>query len=92
MRLAKVILICSEDQQYSKLPSALKCVFDFKKIFNKNFDIFFGGGGHPLLVPKSAISPKMSTKVLPMTVLFITESFSTIKIWMFAKNQSSIKN
>ena len=39
-----------------------------EKYLTKNFDIFFRG--YPLLAPRSAASPKMTTPALPMTPLF----------------------
>ena len=46
--------------------------------------------GTPILAPQSAVSPKMSTPILPMTPLFIAESVSTLKMGMFTKGLSSI--
>ena len=41
--------------------------------------------GNPLLTPRSAVSPKMSTPAQPMPTLFIAEFFCTLKMGMFTK-------
>ena len=61
---------------------------DFKKILNKNFDIIFSGT--PILARRRMVPPKMSAPGLPMTPLFNAESFSTLKVGMFAIKQSLI--
>ena len=45
----------------------------FKKIFNQKLIL----GGTPLFALRSAVSPKMSNPVLPMTPLFIAGFFFT---------------
>ena len=61
-------------------------LYSVKKIFIKNFDIIFSGT--PILARRRMVPPKMSAPGLPMTPLFNAESFSTLKVGMFAKKNT----
>ena len=65
---------CPKDPQLSKSLNALKQVFIMgwnvmtKKPLNQNFEK--NSWGTPILAPRSAVSPKMTTPALPLTPLF----------------------
>ena len=67
------------------LKMAVQSYNDFKKKI-KSFDIFLRG--YPHFGPSKYGVSKMITPLLPMTLLFIAESFSTLKMWMLAKSRA----
>ena len=56
-------------------------ILNLRKYSTKKFDFFFWGGVTPLFAPKTVMSPKMSSPIPHMAA----ESFSTVKIGMFAE-------
>ena len=54
------------------------CILTFRKYQTKNFENFWEGT--PILAPKSVVSPKMSSPVLPLTPQFY------FKILFYSKN------